>query len=281
MEFSPDAADWCWLMPIGGDWCSNFLFYDKEIDRPTWLEFDQGIIRLAWLVFVTIALTPSPITPIIKGGFPQNTFRGQVCLLQEKNEKNQENFKKGFLERFPQVVEIIYTMRFVRQVNKFVDGQCPGRKMSSIGKYRRNILGLQSTFWAALFGAFFPLLDYFVRFLSRTLTKWQAFYVNFVILDSIVYLFYVSILVVAWMHHIPNLKETPRRIVFYVSKPQKLEPRRCCDVVSNPIIADQINRSETIFCSSNLSNQLDQRVHHVPEEPKIRQVKEISREIIT
>ena len=84
------------------------------------------VFRLAWLVFVTIALTPSPITPIIKGGFPQNTYRGQVCLLQEKIEGNQENFKKGFLERFPQIVEIIYTLRFVRKMNKFVDGQCPG-----------------------------------------------------------------------------------------------------------------------------------------------------------
>ena len=233
------------------------------------------VFRLAWLVFVTIALTPSPITPIIKGGFPQNTYRGQVCLLQEKIEGNQENFKKGFLERFPQIVEIIYTLRFVHKVNKFVDGHCPGRKMSSIGKYRRNILGLQSTFWAALCGASFPILDYFVRFLSQSFSKWEAFYVNFIILDGIVYLFYVSILVVAWLQDIPSLKETPRRIVFYVSKPQKIEPRRLSDAVSINPKADQTNlrQSETLSCSSNSCNQTDP-TKHVTKIPKIMQVKE-------
>ena len=117
--------------------------------------FQQQISRLA---FVAIALTPAPLTPITKGGFPKNTFRGQVCLLQEKIE-SEEDFKKGFLERFPQVVEIIYTCRFVRQVNKFVDGHCPGGKICSIGKYRRNILGLQSSYWAALCGASIPLVS--------------------------------------------------------------------------------------------------------------------------
>ena len=236
--------------------------------------FQQQISRLAWLVFVAIALTPAPITPIIKGGFPQNTFRGQVCLIQEKIEKNQweEDFKKGFLERFPQVVEIIYTWRFVRQVNRFVDGQCPGGKMCSIGKYRRNILGLQMTYWAALCGASFPLLDYFVRFLSRTLGKWQAFYVNFIILDSIVYFFYVSIFVVAQMQYIPSIEETPRRTVFYVSKPQKLEPRRWYNVnvdASNPI-ADQ---NKQIHCSSSSCNQASQAMP-APKVIEIMQVKE-------
>ena len=225
------------------------------------------------MVFVTIALTPSPITPILRGGFPQNTYRGQVCLLQEKIEGNQENFKKGFLERFPQIVEIIYTLRFVHKVNKFVDGHCPGRKMSSIGKYRRNILGLQSTFWAALCGASFPVVDYFVRFLSQSLNKWEAFYVNFFILDGIVYLFYVSILVVALMEDIPSLKEGPRRIVFYVSKPQKLEPRRCCGAVSNPKAVQTNLIGQTSSWSSNSRNQTDPSIH-VTKIPKITKVKE-------
>ena len=232
---------------------------------------DQGIFRLAWLAFVTIALTPHPITPIIKGGFPQNTFRGQVCLLQEKIENNltdEENFTKGFLERVLLVVQIIYTLRFVLQVNRFVAGQCPGGKLSSIGKYRRNVLGMQSTFWAALCGSAFPLLDYFVRFLSRSLSKWQAFYVNFIILDGIVYLAFVSILVVAQLQSIPSIRETPRRTVFYVSKPERLEPRRWYDA-SNPR-ADQI--IETICCSSNSSNQPDQTKQ--VKVPKIKQVKE-------
>ena len=231
--------------------------------------FDQGIFRLACLAFVTIGLTPHPITPILKGGFPQNTFRGQVCLLQE-NLPEEENFTKGFIVRVMLVVQMIYTVRFVRQANRFVAGQCPAGKMCSIGKYRRNIFGMESTFRAALCGSAFPLLDYCVRFLSRTLNKWQAFYINFIILDSIVYIAFVSILVVAHLQSIPCIIETPRRTMFYVTKPQKLEPRRRYDA-SNPI-TDQINRVETICCSSSPSYQPDQTIH-VPV-PKITKVKE-------
>ena len=110
------------------------------------------------------------------------------------------------------------------------------------------------------------------------MSKWQAFYINFIFLDSIVYLAFVSILVVAQLQSIPSIIETPRRTVFYVSKPQKLEPRRRYD--ASNLLTDQINRIETICCSSSSCNQPDQTIHvPVPKivlvpVPKIRHVKE-------
>ena len=261
------------------------------------------MIRLALFVFISIALISSPIEPMIKGGFPQNTFSGQVCLLKIEDEQLEENFKKGFLVRFSQVVQIIYTLRFLRQVNKFVGGQCPAGKMCSIGKYRRNVFGLKETFWAALLGSFFPILDYFVRFLSRTLSKRRAFYVNFIVLDSLVHLFYVSILLFSQKQDIPSIEETPRRVVFYVSKPARLEPRRWCsanDISPNPIVdqdnnmMQKIDRCEiptirkvltfpsqttdrnviTMYCSSNSCRGETDRPSKEPKASKLEFVKE-------
>ena len=165
-----------------------------------------------------------------------------------------------------------YTLRFVHKANSFVEGQCPGGKMCAIGKYRRNVLSLKSTFWAALSGSIFPSLDYFVRFLTRSLSKWPAFYVNFIFLDSLLYLFYIILFLVSQVEDIPSVVETPRRTTFYVSKPRQLEPRRSYQPVrvhqsqSSPSKTDTGNvcngisvenrqvqepRAMIIYCSSN------------------------------
>ena len=74
------------------------------------------------------------------------------------------------------------------------------------------------------------------------------------------------------MQYIPSIEETPRRTVFYVSKPQKLEPRRWYNVnvdASNPI-ADQ---NKQIHCSSSSCNQASQAMP-APKVIEIMQVKE-------
>ena len=225
------------------------------------------IYRLAFGVFLIISLTPELITPLIKGAFPQNTIRGKICLL-----RGEEVSAKGFLIRLPQLVQMSYTLRFVHKANSFVEGQCPGGKMCAIGKYRRNVLSLKSTFWAALSGSIFPSLDYSVRFLTRSLSKWPAFYVNFIFLDSLLYLFYIILFLVSQVEAIPSVVETPRRTTFYVSKPRQLEPRRSYQPVrvhqsqSSPSKTDTGNvcngisvenrqvqepRAMIIYCSSN------------------------------
>ena len=197
-------------------------------------------------MFLTIGLTPELITPLIKGAFPQNTIRGKVCLLKEE-----EVSAKGFLIRLPQLVQMSYTLRFVHKANSFVEGQCPGGKMCAIGKYRRNVLSLKSTFWAALSGSIFPSLDYSVRFLTRSLSKWPAFYVNFIFLDSLLYLFYIILFLVSQVEAIPSVVETPRRTTFYVSKPRQLEPRRSYQ----PVRVQQSQSSSSKTDSGNVCNR--------------------------
>ena len=201
--------------------------------------------RLAFGVFLTIGLTPELMTPLIKGAFPQNTIRGKICLLKEE-----EVSAKGFLIRLPQLVQMSYTLRFVHKANSFVEGQCPGGKMCAIGKYRRNVLSLKSTFWAALSGSIFPSLDYSVRFLTRSLSKWPSFYVNFIFLDSLLYLFYIILFLVSQVEAIPSVMETPRRTTFYVSKPRQLEPRRSYQ----PVRVQQSQSSSSKTDSGNVCN---------------------------
>ena len=99
--------------------------------------------------------------------------------------------------------------------------------MSSIGKYRRNVLGLKSTFWAGVSGSFFPLLQNIVRAVTEhNLSRWHAFYVNFIFLDSLLYLFYISIFWVACLKEVQSVPDIPRNITFYASRPAKWEPRR-------------------------------------------------------
>ena len=191
-----------------------------------------AIIRVAWLAFVTITITPSPITPMIRGIFPENTFRGKVCLLQDlksgdENAKG-EIYKKDFLARFFLVIQIFYASRFLYRMTRYINGQCPAGKMCSIGKYQRNVLGLESTFWAGLSGSCFMLLQNIVRIVTeQNLNRWDAFYANFILLDSLIYLFYISIFSFACsLKDIPSVSDTPRKVVFYVSRPREWEPRR-------------------------------------------------------
>ena len=176
------------------------------------------------MAFVTITVTPSPITPMIKGIFPEKTFRGKVCLLQHL--QDEEIYKKDFLSRCFIVIQIFYATRFLFRMNRYINGRCPGGKMCSIGKYRRNIVGLNPTFWFGVSGSCFLLLQNLVRILTHGLSRWQAFYANFILLDSLIYLFYISIFCFACIEDIPSVSETSKTVVFYVSRPTVLEPRR-------------------------------------------------------
>ena len=112
--------------------------------------------------------------------------------------------------------------------------------MSSIGKYRRNILGLKSTFWAGVSLTAFPLVQNIVRTVTEhNLSRWQAFYAHFIFLDSLLYLFCTSIFWVACLKEVPSVSDTPRKVTFYVSRPTEWEPRRpkskFKDAVSLPV----------------------------------------------
>ena len=107
------------------------------------------------------------------------------------------------------------------------NGQCPGGKMSSIGKYQRNILGLKSTFWAGVSGSFFPLQNIVRAVTEHNLSRWHAFYVNFIFLDSLLYLFKAG-----GFEDVPMMRKTVD------SAPQHLvtiyqSPNSCCQKIGH------------------------------------------------
>ena len=148
-------------------------------------------------------------------------------LHQDRDEGDEEIYKKEFFVRFFLLIQIFYSVRFLYRMTRYINGQCPGGKMSSIGKYRRNILGLKSTFWAGVSGSLFPLIQNILRTVTEhSLSRWHAFYANFIILDSLLYLFYISIFFVASLKDLPSVSDPPRKTTFYASRPTELEPRR-------------------------------------------------------
>ena len=148
-------------------------------------------------------------------------------LNQDGDERVEEIYKKDFFVRFFLLIQIFYSVRFFYRMTRYTKGQCPRGKMSSIGKYQRNILGLKSTFWAGVSGSLFPLIQNILRTVTEhALSRWHAFYANFIILDSLLYLFYISIFLVASLKDVPSVSDPPRKTTFYASRPTKLEPRR-------------------------------------------------------
>ena len=79
------------------------------------------------------------------------------------------------------ILIIFYILRFVFKAKSFVHGQCPGGKMCSIGKFRRNVLGLSATTFVALFLQCFFCALTFIRELTQDLDESKAFFVNFVV----------------------------------------------------------------------------------------------------
>ena len=77
---------------------------------------------------------------------------------------------------------------------------------------------------------FFTVLDVMLlviyRQLREDLSPKAVFYINNVIWFFGLDLYHLYFTIYLWMKDVPTLKEVPRRIVFYPSKPTRLEPRR-------------------------------------------------------
>ena len=190
------------------------------------LKLFKQLYWLLWVALVLFGLIPFAITPIMLGNFPtQNSYRKQLCLgvlVFEKNEKD----KNPFGTRITMVLAVFYILRFVHKVKSFVHGQCPGGKISSIGKFQRNVISLRMTsFIALILHCFFFVLT-FMRELTQNLDKSKAFFVNFVVLDGFVYLLAFCIFIFARNHDMPTRKDAAKNVDFYVSKVQVLQPRR-------------------------------------------------------
>ena len=108
-------------------------------------------------------------------------------------------------------------------------GLCPSKKMSCIGKFRRNVLDKNETIWLLIYWVLGGLLNVtcnllIVRF-EKHLRPSVIFYLNsfFWLLLLEVPMLYLTFIITR--REIPRIAEIPRSTKFYVLKP-RLEPRR-------------------------------------------------------
>ena len=188
----------------------------------------KQIYWLVWVVLVIIGLIPFAIAPIVVGDFPRDKYRSQLCLgVPTSEDENENGTSHLFLQpQFAMALMAFYMVRFVHRVKKYVHGQCPRRKMSSIGKYQRNVIDLNTTYIVALILHCFTFVIKYFRQPTQNLDKSDAFLINFVIFDSFIYLLSCCVFLQARSQEIPDKKDASNHVEFYVTKVKILQPRR-------------------------------------------------------
>ena len=195
----------------------------------------KHIYWLQWFVLVIIGQIPFAIEPIVTGDFPRGNigrYRAELCLgfVTSDNENINESL---FLQpQFEMLIMAFYMVRFFHRVKKYISGKCPGGKISSIGKYQRNVIELNTTYIIALILHCFTFLIKFLRQLTQNLDQSNAFLVNFIFLDSFIYLLSCCIFLYVRRQDIPDRKDATNNVEFYVTKVQVLQPRRPDDFFS-------------------------------------------------
>ena len=122
------------------------------------------------------------------------------------------------------IMQFIYTLFFYWRVRRYVNRYGP--KLCAIGKYKRNCETLKTTTFSAILGCCFPNFSYIFRDVITRSDRFAQFVAQFLFVDTCIDLFYTSLFFFYANEDIPNMEETPRRILFYVSRPTKIEPRR-------------------------------------------------------
>ena len=175
---------------------------------------------------MAIELNIYPFTPIIKGTYPQATPLGEICLqnLISHDDKKEENNPRLLGLSIGLIMQFIYTLFFYWRVRRYVKGYGP--KLCAIGKYKRNCETLKTTTCSAILGCCFPNFSYIFRDVITRSDRFARFVAQFLFVDTCIDLFYTSLFFFYANEDIPNMEETPRRIIFYVSRPTKIEPRR-------------------------------------------------------
>ena len=150
------------------------------------------------------------------------------------------------------IIQFIYTLFFYSRIRRYV--QRYGQKLSAIGKYKRNCKTLKTTVCCAILGCCFPNFKYF--FFRDVITRsdtFAQFVAHFLFVDICIDLFYTGLFLFTAVDDIPSMEETPRRTVFYVSKPKNLEPRRPESVFPILTCSDGMNSTESRTCKCKVT----------------------------
>ena len=125
----------------------------------------------------------SPVTPIIKGRYPQGTPLGEICLqnIISNDGKKNENHPRLLLAFVMLIIQLIYTILFYWRIRRYV--QRYGEKLCAIGKYKRNCKTLKSSTCASILGCCFPNLIFVFRDVIPREETFAQFVVHFLFVE--------------------------------------------------------------------------------------------------
>ena len=133
---------------------------------------------------------------------------------------------QGELVRIPMWTIFVFYRWVLSQVNNWSKGVCPNRKMSCIGKFRRNLVTMRETLYFYLFEKLVFFLDVALLGVSNNLSPEVLFWVHNAIMlfQSIGRMGFYSLIIDPPPH--PKMNSVQPAAKFYVLTSQFLEPRR-------------------------------------------------------
>ena len=164
----------------------------------------------------------------------------------------EELFKRMAIQISGPFLQVVFTMYLSEKAKRFMKKHCPHKKMSSIGRYKRNLMSHVETSMMAIIWNLLGIWETFVHFQLRifNISPDTAFKVDtmlwLILGEGTIFL----LTVVLSLRDIPTYEETPRRTKFYVHIPGDLEPRR------PPSLHEEITGPQTVCLGKNIHNKV-------------------------
>ena len=157
-------------------------------------------------------------------------------------------------------LQVVFTIYLYLKAKKFTKGHCPHKKMSSIGKYKRNLMSHGETTMMAIMWNLMGVWETSNHYQYKNSeispgTAFQAENLLWLIFgEGTIFLFTIGLS----LRDIPTIQQIPRRTKFYLHKPNALEPRQPTslhgDIKGPPTVRVQIHMKE--FSNSPNSDSL-------------------------
>ena len=187
--------------------------------------------QLYWVVvfsMTVIELTISPFTQIAKGGFPENSHKGRICLLLENDHMVDYEWQKYKLFPIAMCSLALLNLRYTHlQIRRRLTKFCPNKRYSCIMTYKRNIVNFQTSLLWADIVLYYGIFDWLVLTVLNEYRSQMSIKTRYLIWNT-----YSSTIIEVLHLLIPLVLVIPKpsRIgsklgEFYVRQPV-LEPRR-------------------------------------------------------
>ena len=216
--------------------------------------------KLFWIIvcpFILVGLTIFPIASILRGTFPSDSQAGKICLLIDS-----EGSVKGVkINAVFAVLDIFCSTHCYLRVKRKMSNICPKNSLACIGKYQRNILSFKETSVMLYFICLQSMSSVILLTMasSSTLSSEHLFWIwnsrSFLCNEGLNF-------VLPLFLKIPN--NSNKRIPFFTTKVNKLEPRRpehCIQQLGQIMIDEMIESKHDTFANQQAKLNCQSRKH--------------------